>query len=205
MLPSSPFFGRKEPNPPETCTRLARRVGACAGNWDTVGCYEHAATARAPRGGVAGGHVPCCRGLRQLEPARRGVEQYELDRGRVRRLSGIQNRRRNLCTSLAGQRLQRRPAVGDRQPRDVCPCAERPFDRSGTRIHRQPAALLRAGCHRDHARRRRVGAVQTAAGGLVDSDAVACVRTPTRSRSPPRPPPSGTSRRSPTWPHIHRR
>ena len=36
--------------------------------------------------------------------------------------------------------------VGNRQPRDVYPRAERPFDRSGARIHRQPAAVPSAGC-----------------------------------------------------------
>ena len=81
-------------------------------------------------------------GLRQPRPTRRRDPQREIHRGRVRRLPGIRDHRRNLCTSVAGQRLRRRTADGNRQPRDVCPCAERPFDRPGARVHRQPVAVL---------------------------------------------------------------
>src|SRR5271166_2516172 len=139
MLPSSPFPARKGAELPRNVGNLARepeptRFDLSVG--DSVGCYGHAATARAPRGGVACGLMSGCRGLRQLESAWRVIGQYQLDRGRIRWLSGIENHRRNLCTSLADERFQRRTTDGYRQPRGVYPCAEGPFDRPGARIHR---------------------------------------------------------------------
>src|SRR5277367_7122676 len=104
MLPSSPFPARKGAELPRNVGNLARvpeptRCDLPVG--DSVGCYGHAATARAPRGGVACGLMSGCRGLRHLESARRDVEKYEFDRGRIRRFPGIENHRRNLRTSLA--------------------------------------------------------------------------------------------------------
>src|ERR1700751_4055719 len=89
--------------PNETKSRRKPRAlpGADSALKDSVDCYGHAATARLPPGGVVCRLVRRCRGLWQFESARRRVGQYETDRGRIRRLSGIEDQRPTLCTTLA--------------------------------------------------------------------------------------------------------